>query len=41
MVNQVESNYNATHQNQNLTPGDGPMEKDFENGPNGKRVRNL
>jgi len=27
--------YNATHNNINLTAGDGPLEKDFSNGHNG------
>ncbi|KAJ9620642.1 hypothetical protein H2203_007851 [Taxawa tesnikishii (nom. ined.)] len=31
MVNQTESNYNATQNNQNLSPGDPPLEKDFSN----------
>lgn len=35
MVNQTESNYNATQNNQNLSPGDPPLEKDFSN--NGKQ----
>jgi hypothetical protein len=27
--------YNATHNNTNLTAGDGPLEKDFSNGSSG------
>jgi hypothetical protein len=30
--------YNATHNNTNLTAGDGPLEKDFSNGHNGMHI---
>jgi hypothetical protein len=29
--------YNATHNNTNLTAGDGPLEKDFSNGSSGHK----
>lgn len=33
--------YNATHNNTNLTAGDGPLEKDFSNGSSGHNGMSL
>lgn len=42
MVNQTQNNYEATQNNQNLSPGDAhtgePLEKDFSNGEHNERA---